>query len=806
MECLYTTLESKKVGIFESPTGTGKTLSILCGAMTWLRDHRKREILGTTDKNTVSIKSQKNMPKWVLEFDQVKKEDEYRARVAEFELHLESIKKANLEKQVAARKSKRRRLLGPSQESSTKLPTSSKLSDDNQYALDDYFSDSENKDELRLATNSVTDQIQLMIDTISSTDEAKVLTHTDATADLLKTKIYFASRTHSQLTQFVSQARKPTFPPVIDTPQLPHESLKLAPLGSRKQLCIYDPVAKLSSVTAMNAACMDAQKKSQCPYKKSDLRPQDTPLLTQFRDTALSDIVDVEDLHKLGADLKVCPYYGSRSIIPHAEIVILPYQLLMLRSSREALGIDLKDSVVIIDEAHNVLDAISGMHSARVTSGDVRAAKSGLETYWTKFSKRVNYGNRVKLSQIRRILAALDAFMSANRSEKETAPGTEVDPTSVFANSSAENINPFKLEQYLTDSKLVFKVDSYVCDTENTASTLVLSRVISFVLAIANPVKEGKLFWGRSADSSQLQLEYLLLDPSDHFKDIVQQSRCVVLAGGTMEPVSDYIDNLFSYVPPSQIQRFSCGHIIPKENLQVSCISHSRDACEFKFTFANRGSSPLLKSLGTTIVDLVSKIPKGVVVFLPSYQFLETALEHWKAMPIWSKLSQSVFTEPKDSNMVDKTLDAYNQYLSKHGSAILLSVVGGKMSEGINFADDMARGVIMVGLPFPNLMAAETKAKREYVQARVLEKGGSRAAALDAAKQYYENLCMRAVNQCVGRAIRHANDYAAIVFIDSRYNDTHIRNKLSGWIRSCFSPPTSYAQTLSSLDKFFATK
>lgn len=40
---------------------------------------------------------------------------------------------------------------------------------------------------------------------------------------------------------------------------------------------------------------------------------------------------------------------------------------------------------------------------------------------------------------------------------------------------------------------------------------------------------------------------------------------------------------------------------------------------------------------------------------------------------------------------------------------------------------------------------------------------------LTAGREYYEDLCMKAVNQCVGRVIRHKNDYAAIVLADARW-------------------------------------
>ncbi|KAL1138860.1 hypothetical protein AAG570_008922 [Ranatra chinensis] len=43
MRALYQTIEEGKLGIFESPTGTGKSLSLICGSLKWLTDHYKRE-------------------------------------------------------------------------------------------------------------------------------------------------------------------------------------------------------------------------------------------------------------------------------------------------------------------------------------------------------------------------------------------------------------------------------------------------------------------------------------------------------------------------------------------------------------------------------------------------------------------------------------------------------------------------------------------------------------------------------------------------------------------------------------------
>lgn len=141
-------------------------------------------------------------------------------------------------------------------------------------------------------------------------------------------------------------------------------------------------------------------------------------------------------------------------------------------------------------------------------------------------------------------------------------------------------------------------------------------------------------------------------------------------------------------------------------------------------------------------------------------------------------------------------------------------MVGGKLSEGINFSDELGRGVLIIGLPFPNIRSAVWQAKIKYIEEKTHKQHSGmeaekKASAAAAGRDFYENACMRAVNQCIGRAIRHVNDYAAIVMIDRRYETPRIQAKLPGWIRGSLvaSPSERPAQmTVQRLSKFFAEK
>jgi chromosome transmission fidelity protein 1 len=109
-------------------------------------------------------------------------------------------------------------------------------------------------------------------------------------------------------------------------------------------------------------------------------------LQKEFRnETSQHGALDIEDLVRIGRSIGTCPYYGSRNMVPAADLVVLPYQSLLSKSSRESLGLNLKNSIIVIDEAHNLADSLISMYDAKITSSQVHKLSSlkNLDvTYW----------------------------------------------------------------------------------------------------------------------------------------------------------------------------------------------------------------------------------------------------------------------------------------------------------------------------------------------------------------------------------------------------------------------------------------
>lgn len=69
--------------------------------------------------------------------------------------------------------------------------------------------------------------------------------------------------------------------------------------------------------------------------------------------------------------------------------------------------------------------------------------------------------------------------------------------------------------------------------------------------------------------------------------------------------------------------------------------------------------------------------------------------------------------------------------------------------------------------------------------------------------EWYNLEATRAVNQAIGRVIRHRNDYGAILLLDSRFNSPRIKGQMSLWLRDMIMPVNKFGEAIRELKGFF---
>ncbi|KAK4498434.1 hypothetical protein PRZ48_011092 [Zasmidium cellare] len=806
MEAMYDCIEDGKVGIFESPTGTGKSLSLICGSLTWLREHKRK----TFDEAMASVDVDDNEPAWMAEHARETRSREIRQMRVEFEERLARVRERE-------RKLKERLANGgpPSKRQKQSHQSTEETESEEQFVLDDYDSDAESHADQSTGYSTQTTKLMEKLGMMPNATEKR---GAEVEEEL---KIYFCSRTHSQLSQFTGELKRlhlpPGLPPDGDDDgggKELNEEIKHLALGSRKNLCINPKVSRLPTQVAVNERCIELQQSNTPADRKCGFLPtkDSEDLVLDFRDHALATIRDIEDLAQLGSRLQICPYYASRPAISPAEIVTLPYPLLLQKAAREALGISLKGHVVVIDEAHNLMNAVEGIYSARISDLQLKRAKDGLIVYLQKFRNRLKGSNRSYLTQVVRVVDSLLQFTGSVEGQNSTGAATST--SALLAGKAVDQINLSKLVRYINESKLARKVEGYIGflareeaaknqkrskESNDTATDVpTLTHVQNFLLALMNPSREGRFLW--SKDDAHVVVQYLLLDPSEHFREIVEDARAVILAGGTMSPMDDYRQQLFPYL--DSLRTFSCGHLVPRSSLFVRAVTSDEEG-RLEYSFKARNDASALR-LGKAIERIAGKVKGGLVVFFPSYGYLESVMTIWRKDSILDRLSRmkSVFSDSRTVSAED-TFKAYSETIrTDDRGALMLSVIGGKLSEGINFSDDLGRCVIVVGLPYPNLQTPDWKAKMQYLEERAKERG---EPAGKASREHAENVCMRSVNQAIGRAIRHKNDWASILLFDARYAESRIQAKLPGWIRESVDSKASgsVADVVEGLESFF---
>ena len=734
-------------------------------------------------------------------------------------------------------------------------------------------------------------------------------------------KIIYTARTHSQLSQFVREVRR------CGGGDQQKNTVRVVHLGGRNNLCTNPAVTKASHShnheRAITEACLDLQKGLVLSTVPSDAdhnnnnttnkkrRPDEggghgCPML-EGREYTIPTLAlhmqteptDIEEAVQMGQASRTCAYYASRAALVSAEIVVLPYSMLLSKATRESIGLSLQQSLVIVDEAHNVPEALRSIHSCSLSLPIIETALQQLLWYTQKYSDRMAGRNLFYLGQLRKILLSFQKHLNTtpspngvgatgttsshfnSRANNQTTKNSGMmTATELLIDRKLDNINLYRVLRFLQHSRLSQKLLGYTNyknkleaknDTDNTNSNglskhvSAMSVVETFLEKLAFHGSDGKVAVDRPKQnasknnndsdddndrirSKQLQYpsyRYVLLHPAAFFENVLQEAYALALVGGTLRPFVHVVAELLgdrasttvlndaakadamASTPPvptttgapsepvvsntfisNNFTAFTCDHVVPSSNVLLQCMAHGPMNHILDFRFQSRTSKSVCDELGRTLLQISGSVPNGVVVFLPSYSYESFLVQHWKKSGMWSTLQaiKAIHREPKSSQYIEASLQSYSRdAVQGSNGAILFSVIGGKMSEGINFSDDMARCVIIVGLPYPDI-----------TDPVLIEK----MAALDnlptdqaiTGKSYYQNLCLRAVGQSVGRAIRHANDYAAIVLLDQRYcSDSRVWSGLPNWLKKGCKNTTwhddiPFTKRLNEMKEFFDSK
>lgn len=622
MKSLYQVLANEKIGIFESPTGTGKSLSLLCATFKFIQDHDEQ----TENDLRSSIENLNSEILSLLSF--VDESDDWIS--TQYEMNQKKQQLFELEARLTEIRDYRQKIEGIR----SKIHENEKTFTKRQKVLDDKTSD----DRLLDAEEESEEKDDFLLPEIESESEDDCEIKEKSFRTL---QVFFCSRTHSQLTQLVGEVKSTSY----------GKDVRSVSLASRQSYCINASVKKLRNNAMINEQCLELQKSKAKSTKKDDeknvtksqkLSNKSCPFfkknLEKLRNLSLTKVMDIEELVKVGVQEKSCPYYSSRAAVSDSQLIFVPYQILFNKSTREQCGIELKDSIVIIDEAHNLIDAITQIHTASVTLNDLKTCHKQMINYKMKYVKRFASKNLLKFNQLTFITKQLVKFLEVHGKAFKAFELHEV-----LSETSIYNINLVEILKFCEQTRFAQKIHGFskvhakmemeqktaenvrknatknlllelqekpkknklkeaLDEAENQENpsesrTNFIRIVIQFLECLLQRNEGGKILVNYDETTKESSMKFLLLDPSTPFEDIIRDCRSIVLAGGTMKPVDELVGQLFKNCK-DRVEIHSFGHVVPRQSILPIALSHGCSGKEFLFTHVNKGCEAMVSQLG----------------------------------------------------------------------------------------------------------------------------------------------------------------------------------------------------------------
>lgn len=260
-------------------------------------------------------------------------------------------------------------------------------------------------------------------------------------------------------------------------------------------------------------------------------------------------------------------------------------------------------------------------------------------------------------------------------------------------------------------------------------------------------------------------------------------------------------------------------HVIDDEQVFATVVKTGPSGKSLNSSFNQRDSKEYQQELGLAIVNFCKVIPDGVLVFFPSYQVMDSCLNYWQVCrPGGSSAghisgAKTIFQmihdikipiiEPKNKGELTVAMERFEKIIDdpkESRGAIFFAVCRGKVSEGLDFSDAKGRAVIVTGIPYPPFKDPKIILKKQYLQDN--QKSGDFLSGTE----WYNQQASRAVNQALGRVIRHRKDFGAILLCDERFGNPLTIGQLSKWLRGRVVTSASFGEVQGGLARFFKDK
>ena len=540
----------------------------------------------------------------------------------------------------------------------------------------------------------------------------------------LDRRIIYVTRTHEQVRQVLLEVEH-----INRTLQ---HTVSAVNLASRQHLCLHATCQQLSALDAVDA-CRLLREEDLCPYRSEAPIPRGIdPVLSSAR------------LRQIGEARRLCPYFLARAMAEHATVVVAPYQYVFNERIRSVMNLELAQTALVFDEAHNAdqigQDAMSDVLSAR------------------------------SLTEAQRELDLL-GFTAPFLPDLQAHLDQRLQPTPVL--EWGEQLHD-TLCRVMNTPSLLHLVSEYSEYSEairiakiarGNRPSCFLSGVLRFLEHVATQPRDRYIAIYRKSQRGVNRIEYRCLDPSLAITPVVEAAQGTVVMSGTLTPMALFTE-LFG-LQDAKTQSYAA--IASPENIRTY-IDPSVT------TRYNQRSDAMIRRYGEQLLNVVPTIPHGVLLFFPQRGFLQDTIASWKRMGvIQSRHSRPtlqgkpLFVEGASAQMNRRVVEAYKHAAVQGQGAILCCVFRGRNAEGSNFPYDEARGVILIGVPYADYSDPIVQAQIHYYNTKQ-ERLGERWYVMDA---------FRAANQALGRGIRHRDDSCTFILMDRRYGTYHAL--LSSW-------------------------